>query len=185
MKIIVGLGNPGKKYSNTRHNVGFRVIETLAGRYRIEREISKFDGIIAQFRINNDKVLLVKPLTYMNLSGRTVQPLVRFYKIELSDLMIVYDDMDLTPGIIRIRPGGGTGGHKGLASITAHLNSNEFPRMRIGIGRPPDEAIEWVLGSFSPEEAKLMQEIQAKAADALEAWVRDGLDKAMNKFNQS
>lgn len=185
MKIIVGLGNPGKKYSDTRHNIGFRVIEALAGRYQVERDISKFDGLIAQLRINNERVLLVKPLTFMNLSGRTVQPLVNFYKIDLDDLMIVYDDMDLAPGTIRIRPGGGTGGHKGLASITANLNSSDFPRMRIGIGRPPDDTIDWVLGRFSPGETVLMQETKLRAADALETWVREGLDKAMNIFNQS
>lgn len=185
MKIITGLGNPGKKYSDTRHNIGFRVIETLASRYQVEREISKFDGLIAQLRINNERVLLVKPLTFMNLSGRTVQPLVNFYKIDLDDLMIVYDDMDLSPGTIRIRPGGGTGGHKGLASITANLKSSDFPRMRIGIGRPPDDTIDWVLGSFNTEEATLMQETKIRAADALETWVKDGLDKAMNIFNQS
>jgi PTH1 family peptidyl-tRNA hydrolase len=185
MKIIVGLGNPGKKYSNTRHNIGFRVIETLAGRYQIEREISKFDGIIGQLRINGERVLLVKPLTFMNLSGRTVQPVVNFYKIELDDLMVVYDDLDLMPGKIRIRPGGGTGGHKGLASVTSHLNSTNFPRMRIGIGRPSDDTIDWVLGRFSPEEEILMQEIMNKAADALETWIKDGLDKAMNIFNQT
>jgi PTH1 family peptidyl-tRNA hydrolase len=185
MKIIVGLGNPGKKYSQTRHNIGFRVIEKLAGRYQVEREISKFDGIIAQLRINSERVLLVKPLTFMNLSGRTVQPVVNFYKIELDDLMVVYDDMDLMPGKLRIRPGGGTGGHKGLASVTSHLNSTNFPRMRIGIGRPPDDTIDWVLGRFSSEEEILMQEIRNKAADALETWIKDGLDKAMNIFNQT
>ncbi|HNX28862.1 MAG TPA: aminoacyl-tRNA hydrolase [Syntrophomonadaceae bacterium] len=185
MKIIVGLGNPGKKYSDTRHNVGFRVIETLAERYLIEREVSKFDGLIAQLRINNERVLLVKPLTFMNLSGKTVQSAVKFYKIDLVDLMIVCDDIDLMPGIIRIRPGGGTGGHKGLASIAAHLNSNDFPRMRIGIGRPPNDTIDWVLGRFSSGEAALMQETGMRAADALETWVKEGLDKAMNIYNKS
>ena len=185
MKIIIGLGNPGKKYSGTRHNIGFRVIETLACRYQIEREVSKFDGLIAQLRIKNERVLLVKPLTFMNLSGKTVQPVVNFYKINLDDLMVVYDDMDLTPGTIRIRPGGGTGGHKGLASITARLNSTEFPRMRIGIGRPPDDTIDWVLGRFSPAEAILMKETMERAADALETWVIEGLDKTMNIYNQT
>lgn len=184
MKIIAGLGNPGKKYSDTRHNVGFGVIEALAGRYRIERQISKFDGIIAQLRINNERVLLVKPLTFMNLSGKSVQPLVHFYKINLSDLMVVYDDIDLPPGTIRIRPGGGSGGHKGLASIAACLNSSDFPRMRIGIGRPPDDTVDWVLGRFSSEEAALMQETSLRAADALETWVQKGLEKAMSSFNQ-
>ncbi len=185
MKIIIGLGNPGKKYSDTRHNIGFRVIETLASRYQIEREVSKFDGLIAQLRIKNERVLLVKPLTFMNLSGKTVQPVVNFYKIDLDDLMIVYDDMDLTPGTIRIRPGGGTGGHKGLASITAHLNSTEFPRMRIGIGRPSDDTIDWVLGRFNSSEAPVMKETIERAADALETWVMEGLDKTMNIYNQS
>lgn len=185
MKIIVGLGNPGRKYSDTRHNIGFRVIENLASRYQIEREISKYDGIIAQLRIGGERVLLVKPLTFMNLSGRTVKPLVSFYKIDWADLMVVYDDMDLDPGIIRIRPEGGTGGHKGIASITNMLNDTSFPRMRIGIGRPPDDTIDWVLGKFAPEEAALMKETVERAADALETWVKDGIDKAMNIYNQS
>lgn len=185
MKIIVGLGNPGREYSDTRHNIGFRVIENLANRYPIEREISKYDGVIAQLRVKSERVLLVKPLTFMNLSGKTVRPVVNFYKIDLADLMVVYDDMDLLPGIIRIRSEGGTGGHKGIASITNMLGSDAFPRMRIGIGRPSDDTIDWVLGKFAPTEAALMRETVARAADALETWIKDGIDKAMNTYNQS
>ncbi|NLB88411.1 MAG: aminoacyl-tRNA hydrolase [Syntrophomonadaceae bacterium] len=152
MKIVVGLGNPGKKYSETRHNLGFKVVEELAKRFPIEKEESKYDAIIGHIRIGSEKVLLVKPLTYMNLSGKSVQPLVHFYKLELQDLIVIYDDMDLDLGRLRIRESGGTGGHKGMVSITQRLSTQEFPRIRVGIGRPEDETIDLVLGNFSNDE---------------------------------
>ncbi|NLJ71823.1 MAG: aminoacyl-tRNA hydrolase [Syntrophomonadaceae bacterium] len=183
MKIVVGLGNPGRKYSGTRHNVGFMVVEELANRYRIEKEVSKYDAIIGHIRIANSQVLLVKPLTYMNLSGNAVRPLVRFYKLNLADLIVVYDDMDLDLGKIRIRTSGGTGGHKGLISITNSLSSPEFPRIRGGIGRPPNDTIEWVLGRFTPDEKPILDNMITSAADAVECWVRNGIDKAMNEYN--
>lgn len=183
MKIVVGLGNPGRKYSGTRHNIGFMVVEELAKRYRVEKEESKYDAIIGDIRIGAEKVLLVKPLTYMNLSGKTVQPLVRFYKLDLNDLLVIYDDMDIETGKLRIRTNGGTGGHKGMTSITERLSSKEFPRIRGGIGRPPDETIEWVLGKFSPNEKPLIDAMIVKAADAVEAWVKYGIDRAMNEYN--
>ncbi len=183
MKVIVGLGNPGRKYSDTRHNIGYRVLEEIAGRFSIEKEESRFDAIIGHIRIDGEKVLLVKPLTYMNLSGKTVQPLVRWFKLDLDDLIVIYDDMDLPPGVLRLRAQGGSGGHKGMASIIERLGSQEFARIRIGIGRPDNEAINWVLGKFSPNEQKLMEEVISQAVAAVECWVKQGIDRAMNEYN--
>ena len=183
MKVIVGLGNPGRKYSDTRHNIGFRVLEEIARRSSIEKEESRFDAIIGHIRIGGEKVLLVKPLTYMNLSGKTVQPLARWFKLNLSDLIIIYDDMDLPPGALRLRAQGGSGGHKGMASIIERLGTQEFARIRIGIGRPNNEAINWVLGRFSPSEQKLMEEVISQAVAAVECWIKQGIDQAMNEYN--
>jgi PTH1 family peptidyl-tRNA hydrolase len=186
MKIIVGLGNPGRKYSGTRHNIGYRVVEELARRHGVEKEESRFDAILGHLKIGAQKVILVKPLTYMNLSGKTVQPLAHWYKVDLTDLMVVCDDMDLPPGIIRLRPQGGTGGHKGLASITERLGTKGFARLRVGIGHPDHEereVVSWVLGTFSPAEEEQMQSAVTKAADALELWTKEGIVPAMNTYN--
>lgn len=183
MKVIVGLGNPGRKYSDTRHNIGFRVLDEIARRSSIEKEESRFDAIIGHIRISGEKVLLVKPLTYMNLSGKAVQPLMRWFKLDLSDLIVIYDDMDLPPGTLRLRAQGGSGGHKGMASIIERLGSQEFARIRIGIGRPDNEAIDWVLGKFSLTEQKLMEGVIGQAAAAVECWVKQGIERAMNEYN--
>lgn len=184
MKIVVGLGNPGKKYAETRHNLGFMVVEELAKRFRIDREESKYDAIIGHINMDTEKVLLVKPLTYMNLSGKSVQSLVHFYKLELKDLIVIYDDMDLDLGRLRIRESGSHGGHKGMLSIIQTLSSQNFPRIRLGIGRPQDDTIDWVLGKFSQEEKPLVEEMVLKAADAVECWVKYGIQKAMNEYNR-
>lgn len=185
MKIIVGLGNPGKEYKNTRHNIGFNLLEELDRRFTIEKEESKFDAIIGHIRIHGEKVLLVKPLTYMNLSGRAVQPLMNWWKCELDDLMVVYDDMDLELGKIRIRATGGTGGHKGLASIIERLAERDFPRMRLGIGRPEHQnSAGYVLGKFLPEEEPICKELIHQAADACQLWVKSGIVLAMNQYNK-
>jgi PTH1 family peptidyl-tRNA hydrolase len=186
MKIIIGLGNPGRQYSGTRHNVGYRVVEELARRHGVEKEESRFDAILGHLRIGSEKVILAKPLTYMNLSGKTVQPLARWYKIDLNDLIVICDDMDLQPGIIRLRPKGGTGGHKGLASITDRLGTKDFSRLRVGVGHPAhenQEVVNWVLGKFSPAEEELMQSAVTQAADALELWIKEGIVPAMNSYN--
>ena len=184
MKIIVGLGNPGKDYKDTRHNIGFMVLEELASRYTVEKQESRFDAIIGHVRIGTEKVLLVKPLTYMNLSGKAVQPLMHWYKLELEDLMVVYDDMDLPMGSLRIRASGGSGGHNGIASISERLASKDFARSRIGIGRPEvGEAVGWVLGKFSSDEKEQIQIVVKNAADALEKWAKNGITEAMNAYN--
>ncbi|HHW60337.1 MAG TPA: aminoacyl-tRNA hydrolase [Syntrophomonadaceae bacterium] len=185
MKIVVGLGNPGPNYKDTRHNVGFMVVEELARRHSVERQEQKFDAIIAHTHINQEKVLLIKPLTYMNLSGRAVQAVVRFFKADLDELMIIYDDMDLPVGTLRLRPQGGTGGHKGLMSIQQSLGTQDFPRLRIGIGRPHyHDPVDWVLSKFQREEKELITAAINQAADAIESWVNQGLDQAMNTYNQ-
>lgn len=184
MKIIIGLGNPGKKYKGSRHNIGFRVVEEIARRFPVEKEESRFDAIIGHTRINGEKVLLVKPLTYMNLSGKAVRPLVNWYKADLQDLIVAYDDMDLAVGVLRIREKGGTGGHKGLGSISEWLTSRDFARLRIGIGHPENgDVLGWVLGHFDPLDEELISKSVDKAADALEIWVKYGIVKAMNEYN--
>lgn len=184
MKVIIGLGNPGRKYSGTRHNIGYRVVEELARRHGVQREESRFDAILGHLTLENEKVILVKPLTYMNLSGKAVQPLVKWYKLDLENIMVVCDDMDLNPGIIRLRPKGGTGGHRGLASINEWLGGRDFARLRVGISHPPyDDVTNWVLGKFSPDEEELLAPAVQKAADALETWIKDGIVKAMNTYN--
>jgi PTH1 family peptidyl-tRNA hydrolase len=183
MKLIVGLGNPGKKYSETRHNLGFKVINQLARRHPVEREESRYDALIGHCRIGSQKVLLMKPLTYMNLSGKAVQPMIRFYKIALEDLLVIYDDMDLPVADLRIRATGGSGGHKGVASIAQMLGSQDFARIRIGIGRPPHGAIDWVLSAPLGEDRAELDSAVERAADAAQSWVVEGLVKTMNQFN--
>jgi len=184
MKIIVGLGNPGKEYKNTRHNIGFMVLEELASRYPLEKQESKFEAIIGHARIKGEKVLLVKPLTFMNLSGKSVQPLVHWHKLDLQDLMVIYDDMDLPLGTIRMRATGGSGGHNGIKSIMERLAAPDFARTRIGIGRPVDrEAVDWVLGRFAAGEKEQMEQTVKQAADAVERWITGGIMEAMNAYN--
>ncbi len=183
MKVIVGLGNPGPRYKDTRHNVGFQTLEELARRHPVQRQESRFDAIIAHLQIKQEKVFLLKPLTYMNLSGKAVRALIAYYKIDLKDIIVIYDDMDLPVGNLRIRSAGGTGGHRGMTSLVENLGTREFARIRIGIGRPPHEAIDWVLGRFSPEEKPLISNAVARAADAVETWIAHGIEKAMNEYN--
>jgi len=183
MKMIVGLGNPGRKYNNTRHNVGFKVLEEFAGRFLVEKEESRCEAIIGHTRPGGQKTLLVKPLTYMNNSGQAVAALVKWYKIELENLIVVYDDMDLAPGSLRLRAEGGSGGHKGVTSIIDRLGSRQFSRLRLGIGRPDREAVDWVLGEFTPEETDVMNKAVRRAADALEYWIRHGIVQTMNEYN--
>ena len=183
MKVIVGLGNPGPRYKDTRHNVGFQTLEELARRHPVQRQESRFDAIIAHLQIKQEKVFLLKPLTYMNLSGKAVRALIAYYKIDLKDIIVIYDDMDLPVGNLRIRSAGGTGGHRGMTSLVENLGTREFARIRIGIGRPPREAIDWVLGRFSPEEKPLISNAVARAADAVETWIAHGIEKAMNEYN--
>lgn len=163
--------------------MGFKVINELARRHLVEKEESRFDAVIGHCRIDAHKVFLMKPLTYMNLSGKAVQPMLRFYKIPLEDLLVIYDDMDLPAAGLRIRATGGSGGHKGIASIVQMLASQDFARIRIGIGRPPHGAVDWVLSAPQGEEGAELDTAVSRAADAAECWVKEGLVKTMNHFN--
>lgn len=186
MKLLVGLGNPGAEYANTRHNIGFRVIDRLAGKLGVAVSRPFLRAHVGQAEIAGEKVLLAKPQTYMNASGQSVAPLLRWYKLSPADLLVIYDDMDLPCGAMRIRPKGGSGGHRGMASIIECIGSNEFPRLRVGIGRPEEnqgDAVRWVLGEFGPEEGKIIKEVVDRAVDALYVFVAEGINKAMNKYN--
>lgn len=186
MKIVVGLGNPGSEYSQTRHNVGFMAIHAWAAKHGVVTWKNKFEAQIAEIKINNEQVILVKPQTYMNLSGVAVAPIVKWYKAQLEDVIIIYDDMDTTLGKIRLRKKGSAGGHNGIESILVNLGQEDFPRVRVGISRPPQgwTVVGYVLGKFSKEEQGIVVEVLEKIGLALESWLKEGLDKAMNKFNK-
>lgn len=182
----MGLGNPGNKYENSRHNVGFMVIDRLASRLGISLSRPFFSSMTGQVYIDNKKILLVKPQTYMNLSGQSVAPIVKWYKLKPDDLLVIYDDMDLPAGSLRIRPKGGSGGHRGMESIIEHLGTNAFPRLRIGIGKPDsdgEDTIDWVLGGFSNREREIIESVKKKAVDAITLFVNEGINKAMNQYN--
>lgn len=187
MKLIVGLGNPGREYAATRHNVGFMVVDRLAPGLGVAVEKRLFKALIGQGRLEGEKIVLAKPQTYMNLSGGAVGALLNWFKLTPADLVVIYDDLDLPPGKIRIRSGGGAGGHKGVQSLIQVLGTEAFPRVRIGIGRPtePDfETPDYVLSRFGTHEAGLMEESIAAAAEAVRCMVRDGLERAMNLYNR-
>lgn len=181
MKVIVGLGNPGRAYSGTRHNVGFDVIDALASGPGVAGFKNRFQAQVAE--ATNDGLLLVKPETFMNLSGQAVRQLVDFYKLPASDLLVVCDDMALPPGKLRIRARGSHGGHNGLRNIQEHLGTSEYARLRIGVGGPDDEAIEHVLGRFRPGEKPVIADAIILACQAVLVWARDGVAACMNRFN--
>ncbi|MBI5031076.1 MAG: aminoacyl-tRNA hydrolase [Chloroflexi bacterium] len=184
MKLIVGLGNPGQRYAHSRHNVGFMIVERFARAHDLRFSRKRFNAEIAEGEINNIRVMIAKPQSYMNLSGEAVGKLFKFFKIEPHDLVVVYDDLDLPLGKMRMRAKGSAGGHHGMESIIAHIGTSDFPRLRVGIGRPNPEAdIDHVLGTFDGDERKLMDETFANASDALSVWLTDGINAAMNKFN--
>ncbi|MDD2420772.1 MAG: aminoacyl-tRNA hydrolase [Heliobacteriaceae bacterium] len=187
MKVIVGLGNPGREYAGTRHNVGFMVVDYLADRWGVSRFQARFRGLLAEAWLGTEKILLFKPQTFMNLSGQAVFDLVSFYKLKPADLLVVFDDLDLSTGRLRGRGRGGSGGHRGVESIIYLLGSEDFPRLKIGIGRPPDQrpAAAHVLTTFRPEEAFAMAGVIQRVADAVELWVKVGITEVMNRFNAS
>ena len=185
MKMIVGLGNVGSRYDGTRHNTGFMVVDELANRNQIEINKEKDEAMIGQGMIDGEKVLLVKPMTFMNDSGRAVRPLMYFYKIDVDDLVIVQDDLDMEVGRVRLRQKGSAGGHNGIKSIIQHVGAQDFKRVKVGIGRPKIMTIvDWVLGRFTPTERPFFEEGRDKAVAAIEYWVQTGdFMKTMNKFN--
>ncbi len=184
MKLIVGLGNPGPQYAQTRHNVGFQVVELFARTHSFTTRKMQFNAILITGRLDGEKIALARPLTFMNESGRAVGPLLRWHKLGLSELLVIYDDLDLPTGRIRLRPDGGSGGHHGMESIIRHLGSDRFPRLRIGVGRPVDrDGVNYVLSEFLRDELPLITAAQEKAAAAIEVFITKGLTAAMNQFN--
>jgi len=187
VKLIVGLGNPGRRYAGSRHNVGYLVVDELARRWQIDaaRHDRRCEGLLAEGSAAGQRLLLLKPTTFMNLSGRSVAAVWRFYKLAFADMLIVHDDLDLPVGQIRLRAVGSAGGHKGLLDILRHLGSPEVPRLRIGIGKVHQAAtVEYVLSRFEPQERDIIEQTLGRAADAVECWLRDGIDAAMNAFNR-
>jgi PTH1 family peptidyl-tRNA hydrolase len=184
MKLVVGLGNPGRQYAGTRHNVGFDVLDVVAHRHRLEWEGARTEALIAKWRASS--VLLAKPLTFMNLSGHAVGELLRFYKIALPDLVVIVDDVNLELGRLRARPSGSAGGHNGLKSIIAAFGSEDFARLRVGVGRGDArrDLADHVLAKFDPEERTIVAEAVGRAADAAELFVADGIQPVMNRFNR-
>jgi PTH1 family peptidyl-tRNA hydrolase len=183
-KLVVGLGNPGSKYEGTRHNIGFEAIDRLASGGPGAKFSKKFDGLVAEVEIDYRRVLLLKPETFMNLSGRSVVPALRFYKLEPVDLLVLCDDLNLPLGKLRIRKGGSDGGQKGLRDISAHLGTDEYARLRVGIGdRGPIDAADFVLSRFKPAERPIIDDALIAATQAVAVWVAQGPDAAMNRFN--
>lgn len=184
--ILVCLGNPGDQYENTRHNVGFMVAEELAERNHVPIQKLKFKALTNTVTIFGEKVLLMKPVTYMNLSGEAARPAADFYKVPADHVLVVSDDTALPIGALRIRKSGSAGGHNGLKSLIQHLGTNQFPRVRVGVGEKPHpdyDMADWVLGKFVGEDKNKIDAAVKRAADAIECIIKDGLDKGMNRFN--
>lgn len=185
MYLIVGLGNPEPEYSKTRHNMGFDVINKLANQYKIDISRTKFEGLYGSGVIEGEKVILLKPQTYMNLSGQSIKKYIDFYKIPLENVVVVYDDMDIEKGQIKVRKVGGPGTHNGAKSVVYELQSEEFARIRVGIERPVgnSEIIDYVIKPIDEEEYKKIEKGIEKAKDAIIEYLKNGIDSAMNKFN--
>ena len=183
--LIVGLGNPGREYKDNRHNVGFMLIDRLSVRLNANLSRVQAKALVGSVNFKGDKLILAKPQTYMNLSGQSIQSLARFYKLPLENMLVAHDDLDLPFGTLRIRPGGGPGGQKGVASAIERLGTKDFRRLRIGIGRPPGrmDPAAYVLQNFSQGDMTLLSEILDRAAEAVLTFVSEGLNASMNKFN--
>ena len=184
--LIVGLGNPGEKYENTRHNVGFQVIDELAERQGKPVQRLKFKALTGLLTIGGEKALVMKPVTYMNMSGEAVRPAADFYKLPPERILVISDDVALAAGRLRIRAKGSAGGHNGLKSIIQHLGTDQFPRLKVGVGGKPHpdyDMADWVLGKLQGEDKKAMDEAARRAAQAVECLLSQGMDKAMNQYN--
>lgn len=185
--LIVGLGNLGEEYEGTRHNAGFEVVDLLAGELGVKVQRLKFKALTAAAEVGGQKVLLMKPTTYMNLSGEAVEQAASFYKVPPERILVISDEVALPPGKLRIRASGSAGGHNGLKNIIAHIHSEQFPRIRVGVGNKPHpdyDMADWVLGRPAGEDRKAMDEAEKKAAEAVEVILEKGLDRAMEKYNQ-
>lgn len=183
--LIAGLGNPGREYLGNRHNVGFMALDRLANSLQVSFSRLESRALVTKADYQESRLILAKPQTYMNLSGQAVGALLRFYKVPLEQLLIIYDDVDLPFGALRMRPGGGSAGQKGMASIIERIGSQDLPRLRIGVGRPPGrmDAAAYVLQDFSRQESEELVHILDKAVEAILTFVKDGITEAMNKFN--
>ena len=183
--LVIGLGNPGREYAQTRHNAGFLLVDALAARLGVRFRRLQFKALTTDTRYGEAKIILAKPQTYMNLSGQAVGSLMRFYKIPPERLLVAYDDLDLPLGTVRLRPKGGHGGHKGMRSIIERLGTQEFPRLRLGIGRPPGrmDAADYVLQPFAPAELEAMSIAFDRGVEGIFRWLDEGLDAAMNFVN--
>ena len=183
LKIVVGLGNPGSRYHGTRHNVGYEVVDRLAEGVSAGRFQGRFTAQVAELREGPSKVLLVKPETFMNLSGQSVRQFMDYYQVQPADLLVVCDDINLPLGKLRVRARGTHGGHNGLRDIQNHLGTTEYPRLRIGVDAPDEDAVEHVLGRFRPSERAVIADSVALAAQAVGLWIREGVEACMNQYN--
>lgn len=183
MKLVVGLGNPGREYENTRHNIGFDVIDYIADMVGANVNKIKFKGLLGEFICEGEKVLLLKPSTFMNLSGESVREAKDFYKIDDKDIIVVYDDIAIDVGRIRIRPSGSDGGHNGIKNIIYQLSSDKFSRVRVGVGAPKGDLVSHVLGKFTADERKIIDEVIKVSSEAVLEIIKNGVQSAMNKFN--
>jgi len=185
--IIFGLGNPGREYERTRHNIGFFAIDALASAWKVDLSRMRYQSMTGQGRFDDQKVILVKPLTFMNRSGNAVRSFVQFYKITPDQMLVIHDDMDLPFGSLRMRSSGGSAGQKGMESIISCIGTNAFARLRLGIGRPPGrmEAMDYVLQKFSTKDAEDLDFVMHAVVDAVETLIKDGIDQAMTQYNHS
>mgnify|MGYP003593607736 CR=1 FL=1 len=183
MFLIVGLGNPGKEYEDTRHNIGFKVVDNIAKEYNIEINRQKFKGAYGEGFINGKKVMLLKPTTYMNLSGESVREVLDFYNLESNEILVIYDDISLDVGRLRIREKGSAGGHNGIKSIIAHVGNDIFPRIKVGVGQPNLNLVKHVLGRFTKEEMTILDESIEAATKAAAEIIKGDIKTAMNQFN--
>jgi PTH1 family peptidyl-tRNA hydrolase len=189
MKLICGLGNPGREYERHRHNIGFMVVEALLSRARAELNQEKFQAKVGQGSLGGERILFVEPQTYMNLSGRSLAEAARFYKIAVEDILVIHDELDLPFGRLQLKAGGGTGGHNGLKSSVQSLGADGFIRLRFGIGKPEgpnakERVAGYVLSNFDDGERRQLEEFIGRASDMAETWAREGLATAMNRFNR-
>ena len=187
MKAIIGLGNPGMKYAGTRHNIGFDAVTAIADKYNLSINNKKFKGVYADGHIAGEKVLLIQPQTFMNLSGECVREVADFYKLNPDEIIIICDDINLDVGRLRIRKNGSAGGHNGLKNIIAHLGTEEFPRIRVGVGEKTEgwDLADYVLARFDKDSEPVIREALANVVGAVETWISEGIDAAMNRFNVS